>query len=825
MGGVWSSHGGEFSETHVEGSPARSRGASVEGGDATSVSGSAARLDQDVVGAPSSGTGRSMLGDEDGIPSVDEPSAGTGTATTTAASRTNVAVASAAAETSSAARPEILELLKAYQEAMAVADEMPLFVPVRTAQRRRRLLRRVPRPRWLLRTMLVHHMVGILDGLERRGHLRAALETTDDFDAADREVLEHFRKSLPTLHGGRLVALLLASVLVVGQLTLATASIVVERWEQAASSNGGVEDGRSGADDSENRSDPGEPGGGPPKQAPNETLEKLSGLIAATLAAALLDLESWGTLLKALLDAGPVTVGTLVVLLGLILYFVLRPFVPSFRLKRLLFNLHPVVRDYLPRTDAPWHVTRAWGTYRLEAAAFRALGQRSPPIETPFDLGVLAIPAAVLVAVAAAVGLEGGERAAKQFVGVHAYVWGIGTALGLTVLLAAPFIARLLWLLDAWRRRRFSTPTVELSGEIALPGTQSIILLRKPSHLAAASAAPYAMLAGLQVWQLMDFLRWGLPLSDLVLEGLVSALLIAPVVALLSLAWWYRINRELRDLGRARGVDLGRWPGLVFALAFTLLGGVYLVIVTAVRIRRAQEVAGTPKLQIPVWILPAGLFVLPLLLWYLQGQLNMVWRAVGRPVAEQAPMSAVDLSPLAPSPPKRRRPQRRVLVGLAALGFGALAAVTLEQGPDRFGDDGFLDQLWIECDSGERESCLYLRDQSPPHSEYRSFAEANLPRRYGDAPSLDALWDGCEDGDGDACIELSESVWWPSDYLDVAEANLPRRYGDAPSLDALWDGCEDGDGDACIELYESVWWPSDYLDVAEANLPRRFPGW
>jgi hypothetical protein len=825
-GGVWSSQGRESCETHGGGARPGWIGASVEGGEATSVSGPAAGLDQGVVGAPSAGIARSVAGGVVGTSAASEPSAGEGTATTTGATTTNVAVASAPAETSPVARPEILELLGAYQEALAVTDEMPLFVPVRTTQRHRRLLRRLPRPRWLLRTILLHHVVSVLDALERRYHLRAALHTTDVYDDADRKVVDHFRRSLPTLHGGRLVALLLISVLVVGQLTLASVSMVMDEDEveasleadgneRAAPPAGAPEEAESSrADDSESDSGLHERVG--------DTLEKLSGLITFALSAAMLDLGSSGRLLESLLDAGPVAFATLVGFLGLIMYVVLRPFVPAFRLKRLVFNLHPAVRDYLQSTDAPWHVTRSLGTYHMEAATFQALGQRSPPMERPFDLGVLAMPAAVLTAVSAVVGLEGGRRAAAQFVGVQAYAWGIGTALGLTVLLAAPFVARLLWLFDAWRRRRFFSPSVGVSGEIALPGTQTIILLRRPSHLAIAGAAPYVMFAGLLIPEVIYSLRWGPPLREFVLEGLVGALFIGPVVALLALPWWYRINRELRDLGRARGVDLGRWPGLVFALMFTLLGGAYLTIVTAVRIRRAQEVVGTQKLRVPVWILPPGLFVPPLLLWYLQSQLNTVWRAVGRPVAEEAPVSAVYSSPLAPPPPRRRQPRRRVLFGLAALGFGGLAAVTIEQGPDRFGDDDELDQLWIECDAGEWESCELLRHESPPHSAYRSFAESNIPIRYGDAPDLDTLWDACDDGDGDACVELDNKVWWDSGYADLAQRNLPVRYGDATSLDMLLDACVADDGDACIELYRTVWWVSDYLDVAEANIPMRY---
>src|ERR671933_3022856 len=39
-----------------------------------------------------------------------------------------------------------------------------------------------------------------------------------------------------------------------------------------------------------------------------------------------------------------------------------------------------------------------------------------------------------------------------------------------------------------------------------------------------------------------------------------AALLPIPTLGIYHLVWWYRINRELRDLGRARGYDLGQSP-------------------------------------------------------------------------------------------------------------------------------------------------------------------------------------------------------------------------------------------------------------------------
>ena len=63
--------------------------------------------------------------------------------------------------------------------------------------------------------------------------------------------------------------------------------------------------------------------------------------------------------------------------------------------------------------------------------------------------------------------------------------------------------------------------------------------------------------------------------------------------------WWYFINREMRDFGRARGADLGQNPGNS-VLAVTLGA---LIIVPAIvsmwrtsdRIQRTEEVAGADR--------------------------------------------------------------------------------------------------------------------------------------------------------------------------------------------------------------------------------------
>jgi len=82
--------------------------------------------------------------------------------------------------------------------------------------------------------------------------------------------------------------------------------------------------------------------------------------------------------------------------------------------------------------------------------------------------------------------------------------------------------------------------------------------------------------------------------------------------------WWYFINREMRDLGRARGVSgLGDNPGLS-TVAYALGGfalyipHVWTVVTTIKRVQRAQTVASVPDplngwIAALVWIFTLGL--------------------------------------------------------------------------------------------------------------------------------------------------------------------------------------------------------------------------
>jgi Domain of unknown function (DUF4234) len=108
------------------------------------------------------------------------------------------------------------------------------------------------------------------------------------------------------------------------------------------------------------------------------------------------------------------------------------------------------------------------------------------------------------------------------------------------------------------------------------------------------------------------------------------ALLPFPTLGIYLFFWWYYINRELRDYGRARGTDeLGTSPGrsvLAITLgALIIVPAVLSLINTFKRVQRAQQLAGVEALN--GWIgLVLYLVIAPAFFAYMQSGLNSVWK-------------------------------------------------------------------------------------------------------------------------------------------------------------------------------------------------------
>lgn len=102
-----------------------------------------------------------------------------------------------------------------------------------------------------------------------------------------------------------------------------------------------------------------------------------------------------------------------------------------------------------------------------------------------------------------------------------------------------------------------------------------------------------------------------------------------------TIVWWFSINRELRDLGRARGAaGLGDSPAssavAVSLGALVIVPYIVTVVGTLGRIKRAQGVVGLGEneqlnggIAAAVWILTFGLGGLV----FAQSQINRVWTA------------------------------------------------------------------------------------------------------------------------------------------------------------------------------------------------------
>ncbi|MDQ8044405.1 MAG: DUF4234 domain-containing protein [Solirubrobacteraceae bacterium] len=126
------------------------------------------------------------------------------------------------------------------------------------------------------------------------------------------------------------------------------------------------------------------------------------------------------------------------------------------------------------------------------------------------------------------------------------------------------------------------------------------------------------------------------------------ALLPFITLGIYTLVWYYKVNRELRDLGRKHGrEDLGTSPGMsLFAVTFGALIVVPAVISIAntyKRTKRAQQLLGfSPDTQANPWIFGlCYVFIQPVAWGYLQNELNKVWTAqqggVAQPVEASAP--------------------------------------------------------------------------------------------------------------------------------------------------------------------------------------------
>jgi Domain of unknown function (DUF4234) len=118
------------------------------------------------------------------------------------------------------------------------------------------------------------------------------------------------------------------------------------------------------------------------------------------------------------------------------------------------------------------------------------------------------------------------------------------------------------------------------------------------------------------------------------------------------LVWWYKINKELKAYGEAKGYDLGQNP--TNSLLALVPGFIIIVPPLVSYWRGTQRVMGAAKLggKEPVngWIaLLLYLFISPAMFAYLQVSLNHVWEQEAEPLpGHEAPPVSDSMPPAAP---------------------------------------------------------------------------------------------------------------------------------------------------------------------------------
>jgi Domain of unknown function (DUF4234) len=136
-----------------------------------------------------------------------------------------------------------------------------------------------------------------------------------------------------------------------------------------------------------------------------------------------------------------------------------------------------------------------------------------------------------------------------------------------------------------------------------------------------------------------------------------AALLPLITLGIYHLVWWYRINRELRDYGQAKGYDLGQNPTNSLLALFP--GGLIVVPALVSYWRGTKRIQGAARLSgkepINGWIALILYLVLAPGFWaYIQVSLNDVWRSEADPLpGESLPAGPADQMPqrLAPQQP------------------------------------------------------------------------------------------------------------------------------------------------------------------------------
>ena len=546
----------------------------------------------------------------------------------------------------------VRELLVAYQGVIDTARNLPSLPMVLFRHGGRGPLGRfryLPRPRWLLRYFVVRHIDRLLTSLSRRYSARAALGWAADDERQDRAAVQEFQQSLPPPRVKTYLGLLIIATVVIGRpITDLVVTWAVQLTQEL-------------------------PGSELPRRA-RETLEALTTVVTA-------EFPSVNRAVTVLLNAGLEQMALLALGLALSLYVVLRPCVPAFRLKRMLFSLAPGPDGQQRSAVASWSVSHATGIYERERRLFEDLGGR-PPREFPFDL---VVPGLAMLAPLAWGGVLFGLGVTEPEPG------GRSLRLLAATTLLIPALLRLGWLYRTWRRRQSGHTGPYMPFEVRIRGGNAVARVERPIGVR------------LLVFLLLLLFAWGGEAADPEMKATVvgafgAAIGFALAVSLLvSVPWWFRVSRELRDLDRSYGtpepgrrrvmVRLGMILGWLAAIPvfawiddrlpldvplltlgwLILLPASIAVLRTGRRIRRAQSRVGQRQSPRSLWMLPPGLLLHPLLFAYLQHRLNKLWAVEGEPLDPMPARTSGNAEPAAWALPWLRRvPSPRALKARAA---------------------------------------------------------------------------------------------------------------------------------------------------------------
>jgi len=132
-----------------------------------------------------------------------------------------------------------------------------------------------------------------------------------------------------------------------------------------------------------------------------------------------------------------------------------------------------------------------------------------------------------------------------------------------------------------------------------------------------------------------------------------AALLPIITLGIYHLVWWYKINKELKEYGEAKGYDLGQNPTNSVLALFP--GGIIIVPALMAYWRGTKRIMGAAKIagKEPVngWIsIILYLLIAPAFWAYLQVSLNHIWEQEADPLpGHEAPPAHSDMPPPAPS--------------------------------------------------------------------------------------------------------------------------------------------------------------------------------